>query len=170
MTCEVAVFHFRGGCCFLCATPCEFHDEAAGEPNEFGVLSIKLDLVATVEIEAAGFSPKEVAVRAWIAAVGRHQWDWLVERVNPPPILVNSYVNPELRWHDDRLREAPEPLRHLGGSYQFIYDNLCESWLLQLESEWTPGRLPSGRARQFPVAAPANGHAALGSLWTPQLN
>jgi hypothetical protein len=168
------VFHFRFAFGVVAGEDdTESFDVNTG-PNEFGVLPINLDLVATVAIEAAGLSAKEVAVRAWIEAVGRPKWNWLVERVNPLPILVNSYVNPELRWHEDHLREAPETLRHLGGSFQFIYDNLCESWLLLLESLWSPdlrpSRVSSGRAQRFQVAPAGDGHAALGSLWAPRLN
>lgn len=127
MNCKVAVYHFR--------SPADCAESQDAEPAPFVVLSIELDLVATVEIEAAGLSAKEVAALAWIEAVGRDRQSKLIE-LNAPSVLIEAQVDP-VRQSDD-IREAPEPLSQLGGSYQFILDNGCESWLIQLcgEPRW----------------------------------
>jgi len=126
MNCEVAVYHFR--------TPDDWPECQAAEPAPL-VLSIELDLVATVEINASGLSAEEVAARAWIEAVGRRRQAKLIE-LNAPTVIIKAEVDP-LR-QSEYIREAPGAMSHLGGLYQFIFDNRCETWLIQLSSDWSP--------------------------------
>ena len=109
MNCKVAVYHFRA--------PAECAEPQDGEPAPYVVLSIELDLVATVEIKAAGLTAKEVAARAWIEAVGRERQSKLIE-MNAPSVIIEAQIDPLCQ--SDDIREAPEPLSQLGGAYQFI--------------------------------------------------
>jgi hypothetical protein len=124
---DVAVYRFRDPDCD------EFQ---ADEPAPFGVLSFHLDLVATVEVAAAGLSPEEVAARAWIESVGRYRHEHLV-CLNAPKPIVDAQISP--RDVVAELEEAPAGMQCSG--WAFIYGGRtghCESWLIMIDSEWSP--------------------------------
>lgn len=162
---EVAVYRFRD--------PSEGDEFEAAEPAPFGVLSFHLDLVATLEVAAAGLSPEEVAARAWIESVGRCRHEYLVG-LNAPKAILDSQISP--REVVSELYEPPEEMKC--GGLAFIYGTCAESWLMLIESEWYPdalepdttsaSRRPAPRSRCGKPAAEDPG--ALRSLWRPLVN
>jgi hypothetical protein len=165
---EVAVYHFRG--------PHDCDELQGAEPTPFGVLSFHLDLVATVEVAAAGLSPEEVAARAWIESVGRQRHEYLV-CLNAPQAIVDAQIS--MREVAAELSAAPQGMNCDG--WAFIYGcraGHCESWLMLIDSEWSPdAREPHGTSRSSRPAPrsllenpAADCSAALRSLWPPPLN
>lgn len=124
---EVAVYHFRN--------PEDCGESQGAEPAPLTVLSLHLDLVATVDVPAAGLSPKEVAACAWIESVGRHRHRRLIELGAPKAILDAQTSLPDVVAE---LSEPPAGMDH--GLWTFIYGwaGHCESWLIRIDNDWHP--------------------------------
>ena len=124
---EVAVYHFRD--------PDDCREFRGAEPAPLAVLSLHLDLVSTVEIPAAGLTPKEVAAYAWIEAVGRHRHKFLLE-LDAPKFILEAQTS--LREVVAELSEPPAGMDF--GLWTFIYGcaGHCESWLMRIDNDWRP--------------------------------
>ena len=109
----------------------------AVEPNdrEFGEsLAARFELVSIVEVESDGLDdPREICAEAWIQCLGRSRQEFLSEALHAPAEIVERQCDRGTIVGD--LSDIPSGFGPIQG---FLYDNMVETWLLELPWDQFP--------------------------------
>ncbi len=98
-------------------------DRDFGEP-----LFIAVELLSVVEVDSGDpCNPRELCAEAWIKAVGLERQEVLREQLDAPDAVVQAQGNRELIANE--LLDLPAGFGPING---FLYDNLVETWLIEL--------------------------------------
>ena len=106
------------------------------EDRDFGEsLAPAVELLSIVAVETGDrFDPCGHCADAWIQAVGRARQQFLSEQLNAPEYIVESQGNRQMIA--DELTEIPAGFGPING---YLYDNQCETWLIELGWDDMPG-------------------------------
>lgn len=92
----------------------------------------EIEVLSIVEIELADMDDtREICAEAWIRSVGRVRQEFLRERLDAPESIVQAQG--DRNQIAEALTEIPAGFGPIEG---FLYDNMVETWLLELA--WDP--------------------------------
>jgi len=105
------------------------------DDRDFGEsLSPAIELLSIVEVETGDrYDPCGLCADAWIQAVGRSRQEFLSEQLNAPKVVVEAQGNRQLIA--DELTDIPSGFGPING---YLYDNRCETWLIELRWDDIP--------------------------------
>ena len=106
------------------------------EDRDFGESLVPAaELMSIVEVETGDrYDPCGLCADAWIQAVGRARQKFLAEELNAPEYIIESQVNRQTIAAE--LAEIPAGFGPING---YLYDNRCETWLIELGWDDLPG-------------------------------
>ncbi|MEO1999803.1 MAG: hypothetical protein ABGZ17_31550 [Planctomycetaceae bacterium] len=94
-----------------------------------------IELLSIVEVETGDrYDPCGLCADAWIQAVGRARQKFLSEQLNAPESIIESQGNRQMIA--DELTGIPSGFGPING---YLYDNQCETWLIELDWDDMPG-------------------------------
>ncbi len=113
-------------------------DRDFGEP-----LSNRVELLSIVEVTTDDrHDSRGLCAEAWIQAVGLARQEFLREQLNAPDVVVEAQGNRPMIA--DELTDIPSGFGPIHG---YLYDNRCETWLIELGWDDMPdGSLDSEQA------------------------
>ena len=106
------------------------------DDHDFGEsLAPAIELLSIVEVET-GDQPDRcgLCADAWIQAVGRARQKFLSEQLDAPEYIIESQG--DRRMIADELTDIPSGFGPIDG---YLYDNQCETWLIELDWIGMPG-------------------------------